>query len=67
LVFINDIPLANENSQIISHSALYADDLAALFVFKNVSDSLKRKLQAYLQNLVAWLFKWRLKMNASKC
>ena len=24
-------------------------------------------MKAYLQSLVDWLFKWRLKMNASKC
>ena len=64
LIFINDIPLAD--SKHISYSSLFADDLATLF-FYNKKGKIKVKIKAYLKSLVSWLFKWRLKMNASKC
>ena len=65
LVFIGDIPLANARN--FSFSALFADDLASLFIFKKVNPKLIKRIRNYLQSLVAWLFKWRLKMIASKC
>ena len=65
LVYIGDIPLTNAVN--ISFSALFADDLCALFIFKKKSAKLVKRMRAYLQSLVDWLFKWRLKMNASKC
>ena len=65
LVYIGDIPLSNAAN--ISFSALFADDLCALFIFKKKSVKLENRIRAYLQSLVDWLFKWRLKMNASKC
>ena len=64
LIFIGDIPLSNTKN--ISYSALFADDLSAIFCF-NKPGKIKYKIKFYLENLVKWLFKWRLKMNASKC
>ena len=64
LVFINDIPLANSIN--ISYSALFADDLCTIFFFKKPGH-IKNRIKEYIQSLVEWLFKWRLKMNAKKC
>jgi hypothetical protein len=64
LVFIGDIPLSNSKN--VSYSALFADDLSTLFFFKKPG-KITKMIKAYLENLVDWLFKWRLKMNASKC
>ena len=64
IVFINDIPLANSTN--ISYSALFADDLGALFIFKRPGH-IKNIIKSYLESLVSWQYKWRLKMNASKC
>ena len=60
-----DIPLTN--SKHVSSSVLFADDLGALFMFRKVSNKLIKRIRAYLKSLVGWLFKWRLKMNATKC
>ena len=65
LVYIGDIPLTNAAN--ISFSALFADDLCALFIFKKKSAKLVKRMKVYIQSSVDWLFKWRLKMNASKC
>ena len=43
-----------------------ADDLSTIFTF-NKPGKITRIMKAYLESLVDWLFKWRLKMNASKC
>jgi hypothetical protein len=67
LVFINGIPLSNQLGRIPSHSVLFADDLATIFVFNKPTPEVKRKMKSYLDSLVSWLYKWRLKMNASKC
>jgi len=64
LVFIGDIPLSNSKS--VSYSALFADDLSSIFFF-NKPGKIIHLMKAYLASLVEWLFKWRLKMNASKC
>ena len=65
LVFF-EIPLAN--SKHLSYSALFADDLVSLFLFgKKESTKVLNRIKKYLQSLVEWLFKWRLKMNTSKC
>ncbi len=64
LVYINDIPLCNSTN--ISNSALFADDLASIFFFKRPG-RVRRRIKEYLDSLVDWLFKWRLKMNAKKC
>jgi hypothetical protein len=64
LVFIGDVPLSNIKST--SYSALFADDLSSIFFFKKPGKIIK-SIKTYLENLVSWLFKWRLKMNASKC
>ena len=65
LVYINDIPIANKKS--ICYSSLFADDLATFFIFKKSSKMINNMIKKYLENLVKWLFKWRLKMNAKKC
>lgn len=64
LVYINDIPLAD--SKHMSYSSLFADDLSTIFFYKKKS-FITSKIKTYLKSLVEWLFKWRLKMNASKC
>ena len=64
LVYINDIPLAD--SKHVCYSSLFADDLATIFFYKK-KGSITGKIKTYLKSLVDWLFKWRLKMNASKC
>ena len=64
LIYINDIPLADEKH--ISYSSLFADDLATMFFFKK-QGHVNNRIKIYLESLVDWLFKWRLKMNASKC
>ena len=65
LVFISDIPIAD--SKHISYSSLYADDLSILFSFSKSPKQAEKNINAYLECLVKWLFKWRLKMNATKC
>ena len=70
LIFINDIPLPIKEH--LSYSLLYADDLSCLFSYKSLVQerarrALNRKINAYLALLVAWLYKWRLVMNAKKC
>jgi len=64
LIYINDIPLADEKH--VSYSSLFADDLATLFFFKKAG-RVKGKIKIFLENLVRWLYKFRLKMNADKC
>ena len=64
LIFIGDIPLSNEKR--ISYSALFADDLFSIFIFDKVNKVVSNRIKLYLDSLVEWLFKWRLKMNASK-
>ena len=64
LVYINYIPLAD--SKHVSYSSLFADDLSTIFIFKKPG-SIAATMKKYLENLVKWLYKWRLKMNASKC
>jgi hypothetical protein len=63
LVFIGDIPLSNIKNT--NYSALFADDLSSIFFFKKPGKIIYL-IKSYLENLVSWLFKWRLKMNASK-
>jgi hypothetical protein len=63
LIFINDKPLNDQKH--ISYSSLFADDLAKLFFFKK-KGKVKGRIKLYLKSSVLWLFKWRLKMNASK-
>ena len=66
LVFIMDIPLANSLNK--SYSALFADDLGSIFIFtRKELKKVEVEIKKYLESLVKWLFKWRLKMNASKC
>jgi hypothetical protein len=50
----------------VNLSVLYADDLVALFPFRKHGLVIK-EINKYLAALVAWLFKWRLKMNVEKC
>ena len=64
LAYIDDIPLSNSANT--SHSVLFADDLASIFFFKRPSRT-RQKIKEYLDSLVDWLFKWRLKMNVKKC
>ena len=49
LIFIGDIPLSNTKN--ISYSALFADDLSAIFCF-NKPGKIKYKIKFYLENLV---------------
>jgi hypothetical protein len=44
----------------------FADDLSTIFIF-NKPGRIAATMKKYLENLVKWLYKWRLKMNASKC
>ena len=64
VVYINDIPITNKLNS--SYSALFADDLGVIFIFKK-QGKIRRLMKDYLENLVSWLYKWRLKMNANKC
>ena len=48
------------------YSSLFADDLSTIFIFKKPG-RIEATIKKYLENLVKWLYKWRLKMNASKC
>jgi len=64
LNFINDIPLAD--SKHVSYSSLFADDLSTICLFRK-NGRITVTMKRYLENLVVWLFKWRLKINASKC
>ena len=51
----------------MSYSSLFADDLAVLFPFSKSTKIIEKRINKYLQTLVDWLFKWRLKINATKC
>jgi endonuclease/exonuclease/phosphatase family metal-dependent hydrolase len=64
LIYINDIPIADRKHY--SCSSLFADDLATIFFFKKTGN-ISKKINLYLQSLVRWLYKYRLKMNAEKC
>ena len=64
LIYINDLPMSNE--KFISYSALFADDLGAIFIFKKIGD-IKKKIDNFLESLSNWLSKWRLRMNTHKC
>ena len=59
------LPLALEKSK--SYSVLFADDLGALYIRTNTWKALENKITVYLNKLTEWLYKWRLKMNTSKC
>ena len=61
LIYINDICLTHDLNK--SFSALFADDLSSIFIFKKPGH-IRHKIKAYLASLFDWLFKWRLKMNA---
>ena len=63
VIYINDIPLSNSKN--ISYSALFADDLGVIFIFKKPG-KIKKMIKGYLDSLEAWLYKWRLKINAKK-
>ena len=54
------------NYKHISRSLLFADDLFHFF-FDHCLKRLKVVLQKYLNDLEAWLSKWRLKISANKC
>ena len=60
-----DIPLASAQS--LSYSALFADDLCCIFIFTKSTVAVQKRMREYLESLVDWLFKWRLKMNVTKC
>ena len=64
LVFIGDIHLSN--SKHVSYSALFADDLGAIFYFKKTG-KIVNVIKKYLDGLMDWLSTRRLNMNASKC
>jgi len=51
-------------SELLS-SELFADDLGVIFIFKKPG-KIKKMIKGYLDSLVAWLYKWRLKINAKK-
>jgi len=63
-IYINNICLSHDLNK--SFSALFADDLSSIFIFKKPGH-IKHRIKAYLESLVDWWFKWRLKMNAKKC
>ena len=65
LACIMDIPLASAQS--LSYSALFADDLCCIFIFTKSTVAVQKRMREYLESLVDWLFKWRLKMNVTKC
>ena len=50
----------------VSYSALFADDLSSIYFFFKPG-KIRHRIKEYLESLVDWLFKWRLKMNAKKC
>jgi hypothetical protein len=64
LIYINDIILARSLN--VSYSALFADDLKSIFIFKKPGH-IKSIINKYLDSLTSWLSQWRLKMNAKKC
>ena len=64
LIYINNVHLSNSIN--LNYSSLFADDLSSIFFFKKPGKT-KHKIKEYLESLVEWLFKWRLKMNAKKC
>jgi hypothetical protein len=64
LIFINDIILARSLN--VSYSALFADDLKSIYIFKKPGH-VKNIINKYLDSLTSWLSQWRLKMNAKKC
>ena len=64
LIYINDIILARSLN--VSYSALFADDLKSIFIFKKPGH-IKKIMNNYLESLTSWLSQWRLKMNAKKC
>ena len=64
LIYINDTILARSLN--VSYSALFADDLKSIFIFKKPGH-IKTIINKYLESLTHWLSQWRLKMNAKKC
>ena len=60
VIYINDIPLSNSTN--LSYSVLFADDLGVIFIFKK-PEKIKKIINGYLDSLVSWLYKWRLKIQ----
>ena len=54
------------NEKFICYSALFADDLGAIFIFKKLGE-IKKKMDNFLESLSSWLSKLRLRMNTLKC
>ena len=61
-IFINDIPCEIKKNE--KYSLLFADDLVSYFIYRDKQSNKKKekKINAHLQEIEAWLFKWRLKM-----
>ena len=64
-LFINDIPLTNENKD--EYSLLFADDLVDLFIVDTINENTSDYINERLKKLEEWLNKWRLKMAPEKC
>ena len=66
-IFINDIPC--EIKKNVKYSLLFADDLVSYFIYrdKQSNKKIEKKINTHLQEIEAWLFKWRLKMASHKC
>ena len=61
VLFINDIV----DQIIFSKALLYADDLKLLMPLINIDSN--ANLQCDINNLSAWMIKWRMSFNAHKC
>jgi hypothetical protein len=66
-IFINDIPCEIKKNE--KYSLLFADDLVSYFIYrdKQSNKKIEKKINTHLQEIEAWLFKWRLKMAPHKC
>ena len=60
-VMMHDLPIDN-NIKIVT----YADDITLLTSATKIEEA-KRNMQNYLNSLIAWLQKWKMKANPQKC
>lgn len=61
IIYTADMP-----TNLNTHTYTFADDTAFVSIHKN-SDVASLQLQSHIHELEAWLTKWRIKVNPSKC
>jgi hypothetical protein len=64
-IYINDSPIKMDLNK--RYSLVFADDLLYAEIYKNKTNSLEKRINAYLIKLEHWANKWRLSLAPHKC